>query len=205
MSFFKKVTEKPWLGDHTAFETVPGDGAATLKTRRLGLFIFIGVATALFALFTVAYVMRMKMGGWYRMEEPDILWLNTLILIAGSGMMMWASKLVRGGDVVRARRAFAFGGLAGILFIIGQVMAWQELIGLGYYAQSNPANAFFYIITGLHGLHLFGGLIAWGRALVRLRGDASPDDAAASIELCDYYWHFMLLVWMGLFLLMLTT
>ena len=79
------------------------------------------------------------------------------------------------------------------------------MIALGYFASSNPANAFFYLITGLHGLHLLGGLVAWGRTMSRLgRGDEIAR-LGASAELCAIYWHFLLAVWLVLFGLMLFT
>lgn len=205
MSFFKKVTAKPWLGDPEAFDVAPGGGAATVRTKRIGLFIFIGVATALFSLFAVAYHMRMMMGGWHILEEPLILWPNTLILLGGSMLMQWSSRAAKRGDMELAKRTFFWGGMAGVVFLVGQLAAWKELIDLGCYADVNPANAFFYLITGLHGVHLIGGQYAWGRAMLKTVGGAKPEDIATSIELCDYYWHFMLWVWMGLFLLLMST
>lgn len=205
MSFFKSIFSEPWLEDHTAVEVVPGGGAATLKTKRIGLFIFIGVATALFLLFSVAYHMRMMMGGWLVLEEPVILWGNTAVLVVGSVLMQMASKAAEKGELLRARQLFFAGGFAGFLFLAGQLQAWKELIDLGCYADVNPANAFFYVITGLHGVHLLGGLFAWGRALVRTTGSSDAAAIKGSIELCDYYWHFMLIVWLGLFGLLLST
>ncbi|PCI59688.1 MAG: hypothetical protein COB37_11035 [Kordiimonadales bacterium] len=205
MSFFKTVTSKPWLDDEAAFDAAPGGGAGTLKTKRVGLFIFIGVATALFALFGVAYYMRMMMGGWHMLIEPTILGANTVVLIVGSVLMQWASNLSTRGNMRRAKQAFFAGGFAVLLFLGGQYMAWQELIALGCYADVNPANAFFYVITGLHGLHLLGGLFVWARALLRTVDGADDAAISASIELCDYYWHFMLLVWLAIFGLLLST
>lgn len=205
MSFFRTITSKPWLGDSNAFDTVPGGGAATMKTKRTGLFVFIGVVTALFGLFTVAYFMRMKLGGWNVLEDPWLLWPNTAILLVSSLLMHWATRLGKRKEIQQARRVFFAGGIVGILFLVGQLMAWQELIDLGAYASVNPANAFFFLITGLHGLHLLGGVIAWGRALLMSLGRAPKGDVATSIALCDTYWHFMLLVWVGLFWLLLMT
>lgn len=199
------ILTKPWLDDGKAFDQAPGDGGDSLKTKRLGLFVFIGVATALFSLFATAYYMRMMLGGWQILGEPWILWPNTAVLLIGSVLMHWATRLGRRGDMVRARRMFMAGGVAGIVFLLGQIVAWQQLIELGAYARVNPANAFFYLITGLHGLHLFGGLVAWGRGLRKSASGAAADKVTASMELCGTYWHFMLLVWLGLFLLLLVT
>ena len=76
----------------------------------------------------------------------------------------------------------------------------------GYYATTNVANAFFYLFTTLHGLHLVGGLYFWGRTTSKfLRKNSKTEDVKHSIELCAIYWHFLLAVWLVLFGLMLFT
>jgi cytochrome c oxidase subunit 3 len=67
---------------------------------------------------------------------------------------------------------------------------------------TNPAIAFFYLITGLHGLHMLGGLVAWGRTASTMNDDADLSRLRLSIELCAVYWHFLLAVWLVLFFLL---
>jgi cytochrome c oxidase subunit 3 len=64
---------------------------------------------------------------------------------------------------------------------------------------ANPANAFYYLMTGLHGLHLLGGLWVWSKSSIRLLSGGEPKDIKLSVELCTLYWHFLLLVWLVLF------
>jgi len=85
------------------------------------------------------------------------------------------------------------------------LLAWQELLEAGYFAQSNPANGFFYLITGLHAVHLLGGLVVWSKATIKLMGGAKVAQVRLSIELCAVYWHFLLVIWVVLFGLMLST
>ena len=73
-----------------------------------------------------------------------------------------------------------------------------------YFEVTNPAIAFFYLITGLHGLHLLGGLVAWGRTVTKVWGDFDEAKVTHSVELCTVYWHFLLLVWLVLFGLLFT-
>ena len=73
-----------------------------------------------------------------------------------------------------------------------------------YFDVTNPAIAFFYLITGLHGLHLLGGLVAWGRTVTKVWGDFDEAKVTQSVELCTVYWHFLLLVWLVLFGLLFT-
>ena len=76
---------------------------------------------------------------------------------------------------------------------------------MGYFAKTNPANAFFYLITGLHGLHLLGGLVAWGWTSAKVWRGFDIARVRLSVELCTVYWHFLLVVWLVLFALLLFT
>jgi cytochrome c oxidase subunit 3 len=70
---------------------------------------------------------------------------------------------------------------------------------------SNPSNAFFFLLTGAHAIHILGGMYVWARATVRAFGEHDKDVVRHSIELCTIYWHFLLLVWLVFFGLMLST
>jgi cytochrome c oxidase subunit III len=72
----------------------------------------------------------------------------------------------------------------------------------GYLLITNPGNAFFYLITGAHALHVLGGLVALGRTADKVRRNADSGEVRLSVELCALYWHFLLLVWLVLFALL---
>jgi cytochrome c oxidase subunit 3 len=99
----------------------------------------------------------------------------------------------------------AISGLFTILFLGGQLLAWQRLNASGHYITGNPANSFFYLLTAVHGLHILGGMYVWARSTVRVWTGASADSVRLSIELCTVYWHYLLLVWLVLFGLLLST
>ena len=176
--------------------------------------MFLAVVTSFFSLFIAAYFIRMSphlvqgvdLRDWRPVEEPAILWLNTALLMAGSAAMQFASTSLRRGRPLGAGRALFAGGAFAIAFLLGQCLAWRQLQAAGLYAASNPANAFFYVLTALHAVHLLGGLVVWGRAVVRTsRGDAPISSARLSVELCTVYWHYLLVVWIVLFGLLLVT
>ena len=105
-----------------------------------------------------------------------------------------------------ASRWLGAGGAFAFLFLFGQLLAWQQLRSAGYALGSGPAGAFFYVLTAVHGLHLLGGLAVWGRTVARLSRRATElIDVRLAIELCTVYWHYLLLVWMVLFVLLLST
>ncbi|MCZ6566162.1 MAG: cytochrome c oxidase subunit 3 [Gammaproteobacteria bacterium] len=87
----------------------------------------------------------------------------------------------------------------------GQLWAWQGLNDAGYYLSANPANSFFYVLTAIHALHIFGGLWVWSKTIFKLQNKVEVHKIRMSIELCAIYWHFLLLVWLVLFALLLST
>ena len=96
-------------------------------------------------------------------------------------------------------------GLLVVSSIAGQLVAWNSLQSAGYFVASNPANSFFYLLTGLHALHLLGGLWVWSKSLIRLLSLGEPQDVRLSIELCTLYWHFLLIVWLVMFAILSNT
>ncbi|BCL75144.1 cytochrome-c oxidase [Jeongeupia sp. HS-3] len=157
---------------------------------RLGLWVLLAVITVLFLQFIQAYAVRSVSPDWLRPPEPALLRWNTLALLLASISLHWA--VMRPRD----KTALWLGSLFGCAFLAGQLVAWQQLHALGFLVAGNPANSFFYLLTGMHGLHVLGGLVALGVLLARARCGA---DVALGARLCARYWHFLLLVWLLLY------
>ena len=96
----------------------------------------------------------------------------------------------------------ATAAVATLGFLGGQFVAWRELTASGFLVTGNPSNSFFYVLTGLHGLHILGGLVALARALPGAWGTGRPELLRLRIDLCTMYWHFLLLVWLGLLMVL---
>jgi cytochrome c oxidase subunit 3 len=199
----KALLEKPWLVDSRPAEVIHSGSAARMATLRSGLWLFLAVVTALFLLLSSAYFGRMSMPDWTPMQEPRLLWLNTGLLVLSSFAMQWAATSAHRERMAGVRAGLLTGGVLAVAFLAGQILAWQQLAALGFYATANPAYAFFYVITTLHGLHILGGLVVLGVAADHAW---RSDDAAAmrrAARLCAIYWHFLLVVWAALFAFML--
>jgi cytochrome c oxidase subunit 3 len=201
MSIFGALAGKPWLESGSG--EFPAPGRLRIPTGRLGLIIFLVVVSVLFFLLSAAYIMRMGFGDWVPLDEPPILWANTLALVLSSAAFQWSLVSVRRGRAGSARKGLLIGGLFAVLFLAGQLVAWRQLVDLGYYVASNPANTFFYLLSALHGVHLLGGLVAWGRTAGKLRHVGPVTELRPAIELCALYWHFLLILWLVLFALLL--
>ena len=81
-------------------------------------------------------------------------------------------------------------------------MVCRELVAAGFFLRTNPANSFFYLLTGMHGLHILGGLFGLGRTTARAWEEPRAERVRLGVELCAMYWHFLLLVWLGLLVLL---
>lgn len=204
-----KLRVKPWERQALA---PAGAGFDGVQPKRIGLWIFLAVVTSLFCLFISAYYMRMGShaghggGDWVSLRDPTILWVNTALLIVSSIAMQSARAAVIRGQVEQTRWSLFAAGLLTGAFLIGQFFAWRQLRFSAVFTPANPAVAFFYVLTAVHGLHLLGGLFVWGRTLARsLRKEVESIDVRLSVELTTVYWHYLLLVWLGLFAVLLST
>lgn len=181
-----------------------GGGGRDAAIRR-GTLVLIAVLTALFLLFVIAYVMRMQHGDWQRLPEPRLLWLNTALLVAASALLQAAVVAWRRQQRQRSAVLLHIAALCGLAFLLGQLWVWRLLYGTGYFAADNPATAFFYLLTGVHALHLLGGLLVWARVGYGLAGGLGDQLLGRRLELCTLYWHFLLWAWLLLFGVFLLT
>ncbi len=199
MSIFHQLTVKPWVTAQGTVEYLRDRGAYSRSTTKLALRVFLAVVAVLFMLLVIAYGSRMAYEDWRPTPQLRLLWANTFMLILSSVALQWAQFSVRRGQMDGMRVGLLAGGAFTVVFLIGQVLAWRQLGTMVYFELTNPAIAFFYLITGLHGLHLLGGLVAWGRTVAKVWGDFDVAEIRQSVELCTLYWHFLLLVWLILF------
>ncbi len=203
MNIFNKITEKPW--EHPG-ETDGAHGHTVTETpaKRVALYVFLAVVTSMFGLFFVAYSERMELPDWRPMQLPATLWLNTLWLLLGSFAFHYARNAANADNRNGVKNGLIAAGLLTLGFLAGQYFAWQQLEAAGYFMASNPANAFFYLLTGLHALHVLGGLWVWGRATARIWGGEPVAKVRLSVQLCSTYWHYLLLVWLVMFFILLS-
>lgn len=200
MKIIQQLTTKPWLTEQDA-----PSGVVSLPPAKVGLVVFLAVVTVLFSLFVTAYFIRMEIDDWRPLPEPSLLWLNTLMLMCGSIAFQIARVAIERELMDRVKIFLLAGGVFTFIFLAGQLWAWQTLSNTGYFLSANPANAFFYLITGLHGLHMLGGLWVWVKTISKVWHGVEPEKLRLSIELCTVYWHYLLLIWLVLFGLLLST
>jgi cytochrome c oxidase subunit 3 len=178
----------------------PGGGIAADSTR-LGLWLFLGTVTMLFVGFTSAYLVRRGSADWRPLAVPAMLWWNTAAIAASSVTLEVARRRLRGWAPAGAVPWVAATGVLGALFAVGQVLAWRALAARGFYLETNPHHAFFYVLTGAHLVHLAGGLVWFAVVLSRVRRLAYVP-GEDGLGLFATYWHFLAALWMYLLVLL---
>jgi len=210
--FRQTLHVKPWVEERPVEGLPTGSGSSfSASPAAVGLGVFLAVATSLFALSICAYFMRMMAGDWRTLVFPSVLWLNTCALILSDLATRSARTAVRRPDIGRVRVGLTAGAVLSVAFLVGQVWAWQQLNASGYFGgadsggavAADPANSFFYLFTGLHGVHLLGGLWVLGGTTARAwQPGIRAESVRRRVELCAVYWRYLLLVWLVLLALL---
>lgn len=201
------------------------DSNSKMRRYRIGMAACIATVTVLFVGLTTAYLIRQNTHHWDPQAKAEVydwkpiplpyrqLWINTLVLLLSSVALEMARRQMTkktefaqmGILPPRSRGELPWLGitvLLGTAFLAGQVLVWNLLRYQGLYLRANPSSSFFYLLTGLHAVHLAGGLFALlcaaGGRWLHLRFESQT----IAVEVTAWYWHFMGILWMGIFALL---
>ena len=181
------------------------DGAS-----RSGVWVAIFAITMSFAAFTSALFVREGSAvDWTHLVLPPILYVNTMVLLLGSLTLWRASRAVNAqtlldSHAVKTVMGWLIATLAlGLLFIAGQYEAWRQLAAQGLFLSTNANSSFFYVFTGMHILHLLGGIAALVYLVGQLVGSHTTFRRAA-FHNTTIYWHFMGVLWVYLLFVLRT-
>lgn len=173
--------------------------AAAPATATIGVWLLVGAIVVLFMSFTSTLLVRRAEADWQAGPVPALLWMNTVVLLASSAALEWA----RAGGPRRSLRRLGLGlGVAtmlGATFLVGQWIAWRQLLAAGVSLATGPHSAFFYLLTGTHALHVAAGVAVLAYASWRARREA---DAAGIVTPTAIYWHFVGVLWLYVFALL---
>lgn len=212
-------------GDRSDFASP--DFTARLRRARLGLVVGLAGITMIFISFTSAYIVRQGLPtfdprtntlvhDWLPVKLPVLLLVNTCILLSSSVTVALARRQV--AREATLSQAAAIPGVSlgheskgpwlalsialGLLFLTGQWVVWRELAASGFYVSTNPSSSFVYLLTGMHGIHLLGGVFA-----LLVAGAASVlrwpwESRFVVLDVTGWYWHFMAVLWIYVFCLL---
>jgi cytochrome c oxidase subunit III len=165
--------------------------------------IAVGIVSILmfFMALASAFIVRKGTGDWVPVHIPLLMWFNTGILLASSATLEMARKRLANADLPGFKNLWLVTTILGVVFLIGQVAAWRQLVGQGIYLATNPASSFFYVFTGAHALHLIGGIAALIYVAKR-NFELGKVSRAVAAEVTSYYWHFLDGLWLFLLALL---
>jgi len=190
----------------STLQKLPAHGSLTRPNMvSVGTIVWLSSELMFFAaLFAMYFTIRSVQGQevWREANEvldvPYALFFTT-ILVASSVTCQLGVFSAERGDVFGLRRWFTLTLLMGAVFVGGQIYEYTHLVEEGTTIASSPYGSVFFLTTGFHGLHVIGGLFAFVIVLMRSTiGRFSPEKATSAIVV-SYYWHFVDVVWIGLF------
>jgi cytochrome c oxidase subunit III len=173
-----------------------------LAPAQTGILVALGAITMSFAALTSALVVRQGTGvDWQHITLPRIVYFNALILMASSVTLEFARRRVaayaRGveSQIAAPMRWLLITLSLGLFFLAGQYVAWLHLRSQGLYLATNPNSSFFYVFTGVHAVHVLGGLAGLVYAINKLKRSVLRQSTFAAVS---QYWHFMDILWLYL-------
>jgi cytochrome c oxidase subunit III len=190
----------PAEGDLRAVQDRPPEPAKT------GIWVALAAITMSFAALTSALVVRQGAAiDWRHITLPPILYLNTLVLLASSVTLELARRRLTGyargleSHISEPMRWLVITLSLGLLFVVGQYVAWLRLNAEGLYLATNPNSSFFYVFTGVHALHVLGGLCGLVYVITKLKRSILR---RSTFVAASQYWHFMDILWLYLLLVL---
>jgi cytochrome c oxidase subunit 3 len=174
-----------------------------MNPKKFGLWIFIASVIMIFAALTSAYIVRQSDGNWRVFELPNSFWITSALILVSSATMHWAYLAAKRDNLETAKLAISITTVLGIGFLVGQFLAWGDLVTANVYFVGNPSGSFVYVLSGLHGLHIVGGVVFLLIVLVATFRYKVHSRNLAQIEMCATYWHFLDGLWLYLFVFLL--
>jgi cytochrome c oxidase subunit 3 len=172
------------------------------KGSESGIWIALFAITMSFAAFTSALFIREASTDWTQVAAPRVLFASTAVLLLSSLMMEASRRELDGSRAPKINehgRSLAFVAatvLLGLTFVAGQYLAWRSLAAQGLYLATNPNSSFFYLLTGVHALHVLGGITALLYLFIQLAVQKSV--RRNLLRGVAVYWHFMAALWLYL-------
>ena len=206
--------------------TSPTRSFQRVSTRKFLLWLGIVSIVMLFAGLTSAYIVRQGEGKWVNFDLPKLFVVSTIMIVLSSITLQISISSVKKNDLKRMNTMLILTAAFGFGFVLFQYLAWQQLVKSGIYfvgtvkdinmpyqyikaGTENPADvqnvagSFLYALTGLHVVHLLGGLIALCVVLWRAFQKKYSETNYEGISLCATYWHFLDGLWIYLYLFLI--
>jgi len=175
-----------------------------MNPKKFAMWLFIVTVCMLFAAWTSAYIVKRAEAGWAEIVLPNQFYVNSVIIVISSFTMFWAQWSARRDNLEMVKLALSITTALGISFLVGQWIAWQKLVTLQeHFSGGNVSHSFLYVLTGIHGLHIVGGVVFLIIVLISTFKYKVHSRNMTQIELCSTFWHFLGVLWLYLFVFLL--
>jgi cytochrome c oxidase subunit 3 len=174
-----------------------------MDPKKFAMWLFMASVTMIFAALTSAYMVRQAGGNWAVFELPSLFGATTAIILVSSITMHWAYLSAKKNNLEMTKVAISITTLLGVAFLVGQWMAWTALVRENVYFVGNPSGSFVYVLSGVHMLHIVGGVVFLLIVLVATFRFKVHSKRLSQIEMCATYWHFLDALWLYLFVFLL--
>jgi len=167
---------------------------------KFALWIAMASITMMFGAFTSAYLVRRASGNWLEFDLPQIFFVSTIVLLISSVFLHISFKSFVAGQESRYKITLVISFILGVAFLILQYQGWLALFNNGIDLKGNPAGSFVYVLTGVHALHIIGGLatLVVGLLMAFTRKYKVTEKRRINFDLTLQYWHFVDLLWVYL-------
>ena len=201
---FGTLLDKPWDKEQATIDNAHEGKTFDLSVQKSAVLIIFGIATVLFSLVFTSYLYTLSPSqDTNYLLRPNLLWINTLILFFVTYFFNKVTNDLEKKDTSKIKRNLLIIGGLTYLFLFGQIIFWFQLLKSGNYVSTNSYFANFYVFTALHGLHLLGGLLFWGKVsskVLKLEHNKILEQEK-NISALSIYWTFLLIVWLMFFLM----
>jgi cytochrome c oxidase subunit 3 len=174
-----------------------------INPQRFLMWVAIGSIVMMFAGLTSAYIVKKNQGNWLSFELPTVFWYSTGVILASSVTLFLASLSLKAGKISIYKLLITVTAILGVLFVNMQWTGFQDLETRGIAligTQSNSSSSFLFIITGLHMLHVLGGVIALLVLFFKAFWIKSSQINLVPVQIVSTYWHFVDILWIYLFI-----
>jgi cytochrome c oxidase subunit 3 len=174
-----------------------------IHPHKFTLWVAIGSILMMFAGLTSAYIVKRSQASWLMIEIPTMFWYSTATILASSVTVQLALKALKKREMVNYERLLLVTAVLGVLFIVLQVVGFRQfaaqdirLVGAG----SNASYSFLLAISGMHGVHVLGGVVALVVIAIRALNSSTRNYSSLPLEIAATYWHFVDALWIYLFI-----
>jgi cytochrome c oxidase subunit 3 len=184
-------------------EQIMSERNQKMHPHKFTLWVAMGSITMMFAGFTSAYIVKSNQASWEPVQMPKIFFLSTVLIIISSLSIYFAEKRIKQREMAKYRMLITVTAGLGLLFVITQILGFSQLWQQKITFEESVAGSFFYIITGVHALHVLGGLFALIVIFSRAYNSKTKHYSSTPIEVVSIYWHFVGVLWVYLFVFFL--